>query len=659
MPRQPDLLPRDELKLTPPKGRKEPRLWVRRLVIWKDQAQEPIRDISLRPGLNIVWSPDGGDQGSIDAEDVIGHGGGKTLFCRLVRYCLGEPRYAAERQRQRIAEEMPDGAVGAEIVLLGQLWSVIRPFAARRKHIAVSGKTLDEALTASVADNGYDAFPEAAARAFFSASVLPLVPKNKPLAELWLMVLAWLTRDQECRFHHALDWRAADSESESPVRGLTRAELLDVLRICLTALDPDEHALRGEIAREETNRQRLENDRNYLTRACEDERLRLAAALQVADTAAIPGQMGVAQLAAAAETRLAAATPTRSQDGKDEISEVRQLLDDAQKELGFILQRQSAIDAKIPVVKQLIARINAEMPGLSYSEAEAEEPACPICEVPISRVLAERCKLSDKLPDLQSIRDRRQRRADELTEEKRNLGSLEAELKDFPAQIALAEQVVRRHSEQLQKLQAARDGQRESWYESQRLKDEVARYGRLIQRSEASVSDFRKSDDKIKQSSGRVAVFRDKQSSVISRLSLKFDTLVRAILGPRATGRAVLGADGLTLTIQFGGDRSTAAIESLKIIALDLATLMLSIEDRALSPEFLIHDSPREADLGMSLYSRIFGLSRKLEEAGEAPLFQYIITTTTQPPEEYKREPWLRLTLHGSPADERLLRCDL
>lgn len=659
MPRQPELLPRDELKLSPPKGRKEPRLWVRRLVIWRDQAQAPIRDISLRPGLNIVWSPDGGDQGSEALTDVIGHGGGKTLFCRLVRYCLGEPRYATERQRQRIAEEMPDGAVGAEIILQGQLWSVIRPFVARKRHIAVSGKALDDALGAANADSSYDAFPHAAAKSFFPSAVLPLVPKGKQLTEFWLMVLAWLTRDQECRFHHALDWRAADSESESPARGLPRAEQLDVLRICLTALDPEEHALRGEIAREDANRQRLEGDRNYLTRACEDERLRLVAALKVADTAAIPGQMGIAPLAAAAKARLAAATSAKTQAGRDDITNVRRLLEEAQKELGFILQRKSAIDAKIPVVKQLIARINAEMPGLSFSEADAEAPACPICDVPISRVLAERCKLSDRLPDLQSIRERRQKRREELLAEEKNLSSLEAEVKDFPSQIALADQVVKRHAAHLQRLEVTREEQQATWYEAQRLNDDVVRYGRMIERSDTAASDFRKSEEKIKQAAGRVAAFRDKQSSVIARFSLKFDILVREILGSQAKGSAILLADGLALTIQYGGDRSTAAIESLKIIALDLAALMLSIEGGALSPEFLIHDSPREADLGMSLYSRIFALSRKLEGATDTPLFQYIITTTTQPPAEFKQEPWLRLTLHGSPAEERLLRCDL
>jgi hypothetical protein len=48
-----------------------------------------------------------------------------------------------------------------------------------------------------------------------------------------------------------------------------------------------------------------------------------------------------------------------------------------------------------------------------------------------------------------------------------------------------------------------------------------------------------------------------------------------------------------------------------------------------------------------------------LEGAGEQPLFQYIITTTTRPPDEFLKEPWLRDKLGGAPADSRLLRRDL
>lgn len=80
MPLQHELF-EQRLDIQPPTDASGPRLWVRRVVIWREPGGEAIRDVELRPGFNIVWTPD--DKG-------IGHGAGKTLFCRLLRYCLGE-----------------------------------------------------------------------------------------------------------------------------------------------------------------------------------------------------------------------------------------------------------------------------------------------------------------------------------------------------------------------------------------------------------------------------------------------------------------------------------------------------------------------------------------------------------------------------------------
>ena len=66
----------------------------------------------------------------------------------------------------------------------------------------------------------------------------------------------------------------------------------------------------------------------------------------------------------------------------------------------------------------------------------------------------------------------------------------------------------------------------------------------------------------------------------------------------------------------------------------------------------------READLGLSVYHRLFSMVAMLEREGGS-VFQYIVTTTTQPPANFQAEPWLRETLHGAPATDRLLRCDL
>jgi hypothetical protein len=156
-----------------------------------------------------------------------------------------------------------------------------------------------------------------------------------------------------------------------------------------------------------------------------------------------------------------------------------------------------------------------------------------------------------------------------------------------------------------------------------------------------------------------LAAHRASVAESIHRLSNWFDGTLQELVPGEIRGTAKLDGNGLTLKVDLGGERSTAAIDSLKVVAFDFAALLMSIEGRTRLPSFLVHDSPREADLGLSIYSRLFDFARKLENYGPAPLFQYIVTTTTEPPLEFRHDPWLRLTVHGGPAAERLLGVDL
>ena len=101
MQEQPELFERYALSVTPPPGVTHPALWVRRLTIWKEPGV-PVRTVELKPGLNFIWSPDPADFGGRSEAGELGHGAGKTLFCRLLRYCLGEDRFAPEDQRLSI-----------------------------------------------------------------------------------------------------------------------------------------------------------------------------------------------------------------------------------------------------------------------------------------------------------------------------------------------------------------------------------------------------------------------------------------------------------------------------------------------------------------------------------------------------------------------------
>jgi Uncharacterised protein conserved in bacteria (DUF2326) len=118
----------------------------------------------------------------------------------------------------------------------------------------------------------------------------------------------------------------------------------------------------------------------------------------------------------------------------------------------------------------------------------------------------------------------------------------------------------------------------------------------------------------------------------------------------------IIDGKGITLKVSQDGERSTAAIESLKVVAFDIATLILAVEGTATLPGFLLHDSPREADLGQSIYDRLFQFMRRL---GDKAHFQCIVTTTTRPPGELSQEPWLRTILRGGPPQDRLMGSNL
>ena len=92
MRRQLDLTARPGLQIEPGAGRDQPRLWVRRLVVWEAPGGRVVRDIALRPGLNIVWSPDPADEGArIDHKDVLLtiHSATLAQVCARVALALG------------------------------------------------------------------------------------------------------------------------------------------------------------------------------------------------------------------------------------------------------------------------------------------------------------------------------------------------------------------------------------------------------------------------------------------------------------------------------------------------------------------------------------------------------------------------------------------
>lgn len=638
-----------KLKVSPQPGISEPRLWVRRLVVWSDLEKEPIRDIVLRPGINIIWTPD---------KQGIGHGGGKTMFCRFMRYCLGENTYAPEDQRDSIASAFLNAYVGAEVILDGVCWAVLRPLSGRRGHFAIPNGSLNRLVNGELSPTGIEPFLDALEQTLIEPKAAELVPGRKQENLAWQVALAFLTRDQECRFNHVLDWRASQSDSDSPARGLNQTEKLEALRIFLKAMNPQEQLIRQNVAEFDAYKNQQQQDVSFLDWEIKKLRKSLLLALNVSDDELTQGSLGVTVLRDIAKQELAKVTGMVGSKPID-IHTARAKFEAARAKLVKLEKKLEKVDTSITHIPKLIAQLEGEYPASMMALEEAESFPCPICEVPVDRVLAVGCQLSHKLPDLEACKARLQKNREDVKKEKENLRALKAESKELKVGISLAQQETGEAKKLYEKLGEIRSSQEEKLYKAKRLLDEVERLDNLWQQLRKAENSVKNNTDGIEDMRQQLANFINQQTNVLTDLNEKFDGVIRTLIQQNASGEIRLTGKGLQLKVQMGGNRSTSAIDSLKVVAFDLAVLCLSIEGKTNLPAFLLHDSPREADLGLQLYDRLFHLVHCLEGINITPTFQYIITTTTRPPSSLAKKPWLVETFAGSPDSERFLRQNL
>lgn len=198
----------------------------------------------------------------------------------------------------------------------------------------------------------------------------------------------------------------------------------------------------------------------------------------------------------------------------------------------------------------------------------------------------------------------------------------------------------------------ARQEYRGRWLAAARVASESARLQKLSAAREKARQEAAAGEEQVEQLRERLLAHRQRHAQVLRRFEELFRYVCEGLLGAGTECSLTLGRTKLTADVRVGG----MAMDSLKALAFDLAATLMAVEGRAALPAFLIHDSPREADLGLSHYHRLFRLIRHLEQVGQPPLFQYIVTTTTEPPRELRTSPFVVAELSGMAADSRLPR---
>ena len=641
-PPQPDLFASSLDGFQPVSGN-GPRLWIKRLVIWRALNELPFRDIPLRRGLNIVWSPDGAGDGT-----HMGHGGGKTSFCRLIRYCLGEDSFGTDTQRQRIATAMPDAHVGAEIMLDGELWNVIRPIGAGAgtgRHYAQKGGSLDASAGNEIPNSTIGPLRQAIAKAIMP-SAAPHMPVGSSLDDAWEATLAWLTRDQECRLLDILDWRAPETQSRSPSRNMSKPDRLRVIRLLLKALQQDEidavrraqeHKRKAEEAAR--RKQRVEWVRDSVARDLND-----IFGGDPADTS-MP-DLWASKATAAASAEKLRADPTIDQKLRDAQS----LVDERENEFRAIEKRLTEIDATLPEIDATIRALDVQVPRASQSVQDASHPLCPTCGqfVPPEA----QTFIDQQISLLSGLRAEHDKAAGRRT-------GLLAEQQTAKANAALTRQQFEQAKTALTALEQTAKHTADAVASATGYVTMTTRYPDYLREIARHDAEFERETAAEANERSSATTSRRAAQGIVERLSDLFNMTIRFLVPEGAGGRVLLNEIGIQPVIELHGDLTTAAVDSLKVVAFDLAALLLTMEGKTELPGFWLHDSPREADLGLVIYHRIFELALWLESKSDEPQFQYIVTTTTAPPKKLRAAPWKIFELSSAPAERRLFGIDL
>ncbi|HXD30646.1 MAG TPA: hypothetical protein VN643_06000 [Pyrinomonadaceae bacterium] len=345
-----------------------------------------------------------------------------------------------------------------------------------------------------------------------------------------------------------------------------------------------------------------------------------------------------------------------------------------EKEQEVAIRKSAEVNTEVRLVDQRLAELNTklQMHQKERTEQGARDFAAQIppgvgyCRVPIEEAKQKGCGLAFDQPRdlvsegiLRSIQDRGaevQKEIDSLSEQKKGLAEPLAQCRQ---QELVTNKALIQQRTSLAKQRNSLYNQRTELLDqiklAQRARDASKKADDLVGRIEGLESGVLASRDLQEK-------YREHTRKAVSDLSAFYEEIVRAVLGNSVSGAIQLSGREFVCKIDRNGDLSSGAIDTIKILAFDLAALAASVSGQGDHPRFLLHDSPREADMAPLTYKRLFLWARKLEEAfnGEACNFQYIITTTEAPPEDLQTDPWLLdPVLDASLPEKRLLGVDL
>ncbi len=621
-----------------------PRLWVETLWLLESlTAEQPLREIPLSRGLNLIVSP--------PRTDSPGHGVGKTAFCQLLRFVLEDPLWSEGstlRDELLQSRELKDGAVAARVHIGGETWTVLKPWQ-HQKHYRASRTANWQQLAAGEAENDFSGYQEALRRHLVEVLPVQNLPgSNQPIE--WHQILAWCSRDQNARYQSYFQWRAEGVGFSQPAKSpiALMQVVLGLLRDAGTLRDLEKSAKESEELKTKLHELRDEPER-----LLKHVRRQLNRRLSTSD--AIPfrqdGLYEHPNLIAIARQRHEA-----YQLEQQAIDTERQRLT---AERQSCVEKRAPLKSRIDLVTNEIAQHDALIAGDSKRVEELRNEASSL-----QQSLPTKCDAGNRLlQNCQYVIERVEQiqidRTQRITQHQRSKESLErdaAGLRSRLNELKVEVTPIDAQLTEIDKSKAELDTRyAQSLSASQLLSDAIDDYDHyesvVSGRTEwAAIADAERKLDATQQRHARLRLKSEEEREATSERRGIISGAMQAVarsLPSFSWGVFNDGEQHRSRPFQMGPMHSTT-FGVLEILAGDIACLLDSASEQGFHPGFLLHDSPREAEMSEALF---WSLLRHVSSHKNSS-FQYIVTTSTQPDRAFT--PFVRLDL-ASDSDEGLL----
>lgn len=632
--------------------KKEARLWVKQIVVYEHESRPPIRTVGLKKGINVIWACEPEPGGNIDGMNQAGHGVGKTSFCLLVRHCLGDNSKATDQLKEQLSVEFPNGGVAATVSVDGQDWAVYRPFGKNRRSWAFQGDDI-QALFDDQRKQAYEKF-----ESYLSGTLLNTL-ESKAIPEtgqtiLWKHILNWLTRDQTARFLHFYHWREGEGN------GLARPKLDPpvLFRIIMGIMSAEEVGLQDELRQLKDQllniQSTLEESRKKPSYLLARIDLELRAWGDYAESLAFHPEDLLQESVLRNVAEDCESLKAKQSEALDSVKQLEDKIDAAAGDLKDAKRHHDICQLEMNAVTAVVQNNQQAFNEARQKREKLLELSgyCPVCDLLFSQ-----CKHVQDERESFDIRSQR---------DQNNFSKLAKEYADkLPlAQSALAQAELQytqanNHLADLKRLRNRKQTNiNEMQYkveQAKKLIDEFEYWEKQRDLGDSNLqqelSEAQKLQQKIELLNVHIFQAGQTKNSREKRMAELVDQMSKALLGDSAFGFLESQDTEFPFKLSLQGGE---AYRVLSVLLGDFASLIFSTAEQTAFPGFLIHDCPREADMSEHIYHQLLNLLTEFEEyisKEQEPPFQYIVTTTSKPPERLCKKPYLVLEL--KPDDEK------